>query len=102
MIVLLNTAHSLEVAEKEIGLPVGQLMTPKGTRNLLIASRGISADVEAASSLRIMPVVMCIGQAAGQAAAAALPEGDVRRIDVQALRASIRDAGGILEPKQKG
>jgi len=74
-------------------------LTPKGTENLLIASRGISADVEANSSLRIMPVVMCIGQAAGLAAAMSLPEGDVRGIDVQALRASIRDSGGILEPK---
>ena len=60
--------------------------------------RGISADVEAHSSLRIMPAVMCIGQAAGIAAAMSLPAGRVRDIDVQGLRQRIRDAGGVLEP----
>ena len=74
-------------------------LTPKGLKNLLVAARSISADVEAHSSLRIMPTVMCIGQAAGTAAAMSLPSGEVRRIDVQALRRRIRDAGGILEPQ---
>jgi hypothetical protein len=74
-------------------------LTPKGLENLLVASRSISATVEAHSSLRIMPPVMNIGQAAGMAAAMSLPGGDVRGIDVQALRQHIRDAGGVLEPK---
>ena len=73
-------------------------LTPKGVANLLIAGRGISADVEAHSSLRIMPPVMCIGQAAGTAAAMSLPDGDVRSIDIEQLRQRIRDAGGVLEP----
>jgi len=73
-------------------------LTPKGLSNLLTASRSISADVEAHSSLRIMPTVMCIGQAAGLAAAMSLPGGDVRGIDVQALREGIISAGGVLEP----
>jgi hypothetical protein len=73
-------------------------LTPVGLENLLVAGRSISADVEAHSSLRIMPTVMCIGQAAGAAAAMALPAGDVRGVDVAALQQAIRQAGGVLEP----
>jgi hypothetical protein len=73
-------------------------LTPRGLDNLLVASRSISADVEAHSSLRIMPTVMCIGQAAGIAAAMSLPAGDVRGIDVAELQQAIRDSGGVLEP----
>jgi hypothetical protein len=74
-------------------------LTPKGIKNLLIAGRSISADVIANSSLRIMPTVMCIGQAAGIAAAMSLPSARVRDIDVQVLRRKIRTAGGVLEPQ---
>jgi len=71
-------------------------LTPKGIANVLVASRSVSADVVAHSSLRIMPVVMCIGQAAGFASAMSLPSGDVRSIDVAELRKRIVDAGGVL------
>ena len=74
-------------------------LVPKGLKNLLVASRSISADCEAHSSLRIMPTVMNVGEAAGYAAALALPAGDVRAVDVRALQGKIRDAGGVLEPK---
>jgi len=71
-------------------------LTPKGITNLLVASRSVSADVVAHSSLRIMPVVMCIGQAAGFASAMSLPLGNVRAVDVSELRKRIVDAGGVL------
>jgi hypothetical protein len=74
-------------------------LTPKGIDNLLVAGRGISADVEAHSSLRIMPTVMCVGQAAGIAAAMSLPSGQARSIDVRELRRRIVEAGGVLEPR---
>jgi hypothetical protein len=73
-------------------------LTPKHKKNLLIGSRGISADIAAHSSLRIMPVVMNIGEAAGYAAALAREAGETRAIDVQKLRQMIRDGGGSLEP----
>jgi hypothetical protein len=44
-------------------------LVPRGTHNLLIGSRCISATHEAHSSLRVMPVVSGIGEAAGTAAA---------------------------------
>jgi len=74
-------------------------LTPRGLDNVLVASRSISADVSAHSSLRIMPTVMCIGQAAGIAAAMSLPAGSVRDVDVAALQQKIRDAGGVVEPQ---
>ncbi len=73
-------------------------LTPKHKQNLLVASRGISADIGAHSSLRIMPVVMNIGEAAGYAAALAREAGDTRSIDIDTLQRKIRDAGGSLEP----
>lgn len=73
-------------------------LTPKGLQNLLIASRCISADVAAHSSIRIMPPVMNIGEAAGHAAAMVLPEGDTRSVDIEALRDRIRESGGVIEP----
>jgi hypothetical protein len=76
-------------------------LTPKGMTNLLVASRSVSADVVAHSSLRTMPIVMNIGEAAGHAAAMSLPAGDVRKIDVQKLRQKIRDNGGVLEAQPK-
>jgi hypothetical protein len=44
-------------------------LVPLGCRNLLVGSRCISATHEAHSSLRVMPVVAGIGEAAGIAAA---------------------------------
>lgn len=87
-------------------LPPGQYyqvpyrcLTPKGMTNLLVASRCISTDVKMHSSVRIMPPLMNIGEAAGFAAAMCLPAGDVRKIDIGKLQAKIRANGGILEPK---
>ena len=55
-------------------IPFGCL-APRVCRNLLIGSRCISATHEVHSSLRIMPVVWGIGEAAGIAAAFSLRRG---------------------------
>ena len=44
-------------------------LVPRRTANLLVGSRCISSTHEAHSSMRVMPVVACIGEAAGAAAA---------------------------------
>lgn len=46
-------------------------LLPEGTENLITGSRCVSSTHEAHSSLRIMPVVSAIGEAAGRAAAKA-------------------------------
>ncbi|MBI5724077.1 MAG: FAD-dependent oxidoreductase [Planctomycetes bacterium] len=73
-------------------------LTPKGLTNLLVASRSISCDVRMHSSLRVMPPVMNIGEAAGLAAAMSLPASDVRAIDVKGLRDRLRKSGAAIEP----
>lgn len=50
-------------------------LVPVGMENLIIGSRCISSTHEAHSSLRVMPVVAGIGEAAGLAASLAISEG---------------------------
>lgn len=52
------------------GVPYGCLV-PRGTRNLLVAGRCISATSDAAGAIRVMPPCMALGEAAGRAAAMA-------------------------------
>ena len=47
-------------------------LLPRQVENMLVAGRCISVTHEAQASIRIMPVVCCIGQAAGTAAALAV------------------------------
>ncbi len=73
-------------------------ITPRGVDNLLVASRCISATHEAHSAIRVIPIVMAIGQAAGLAAALALQEGKLpREISHQVLREALLDEGANLE-----
>ena len=61
-------------------------LVPRNVDNLVIGSRCISATHEAHSSLRVMPVVAGIGEAAGIAAAWAARDGiSPREVDGTAL-----------------
>ena len=72
-------------------------LTPKGFDNLLIAGRPISSDHAAHSSHRVMPIAACNGEAAGVAAAMCVRNGtDIRGVDVQALRATLKQRGASL------
>jgi len=65
-------------------------LLPRNVDNLLIGSRCISATHEAHSSLRVMPVVAAIGEAAGVAAAWAAREGiSPRQVDGVKLKARV-------------
>lgn len=72
-------------------------LIPKDSRNLLVAGRCISADHEAQASIRIMPIVCCIGEAAGlaavQAKATDIPVG---MIDTEKLREKLLQNGAEL------
>lgn len=62
-------------------------LIPKGSKNLLVCGRCISATHEAQASLRIMPTCATLGQAAGVACAIAhTGHRNVKDIDVQTLR----------------
>ncbi|MDR0308208.1 MAG: FAD-dependent oxidoreductase [Chitinispirillales bacterium] len=73
-------------------IPLRSLIA-KDFRNLLIGSRCICSTHEAHSSLRVMPVVAGIGEAAGLTAAAAVSGQmeDVREVDRHRIRDTIFD-----------
>ena len=61
-------------------------LIPKGVKNLLVAGRCISSTHEAQSAYRVLPIVCCIGEGAGTAAALACRDGaDVRDVCVEEL-----------------
>lgn len=86
------------------GVPF-RCLIPKGLRNLLVAGRSISCERTVQGSVRVMPVCLAMGEAAGIAAACATirHDGDVRAMDVNHLRSRLREEGGYLpdvEPSQ--
>jgi hypothetical protein len=78
-------------------------LTPRGWGNLLVTGRPISADHGAHASLRVMPIAMNLGEAAGGAAArAAQGTGQVRAVEVEALRERLRQRGAVIDAPQGG
>lgn len=78
-------------------IPFGCLM-PKGMKNLLMAGRCLSADRVAHSSARVMGTCMAMGHAVGAAAAMCAAQDIVpAQLDIQTLRARLRDQGAILD-----
>ncbi len=85
-------------------IPVGQYykipyrcLLPKEYDNMLVAGRCLSATHEAHSSVRIMPICACLGEAAGTAAALAnQTTGNVQTVDVHRLRARLQENGAAV------
>ena len=70
-------------------------LTVKDADNLLVAGRCISADHEAQASIRIMPICASTGEAAGIAASLA-PGGNVKEVDIKALRERLTASGALI------
>ena len=78
------------------GVPY-RCLTPRGLRNVLVAGRSISTDRAVQGSTRVMPVCLCMGEAAGIAAAmASAGDHDVHAVSVEELRATLRAHGAYL------
>ena len=79
------------------GIPYRSLI-PSGLRNVLVAGRSISCERIVQGSVRVMPVCLAMGEAAGMAAAHAAMShgGDVRAIPVDRLRSRLKEEGGYL------
>jgi len=78
------------------GVPY-RCLTPKGLNNVLIAGRSVSSDHVINGSLRVMPVCLAMGEAAGIAAYMAVNAGnDVRKVNVNDLREKLRKHGAYL------
>jgi hypothetical protein len=77
-------------------------LLPRGVDNLLVAGRPISSTHEAHSSLRVMPIAIAIGQAAGTAAAlCAARKIPPSRLPAAALRRRLAAQDVDLSPKVK-
>lgn len=79
------------------GIPY-RCLIPKGLDNVLVAGRSISCDRIVQGSVRVMPVCLAMGEAAGMAAAhAALRHsGQVRNVAVPHLRTRLKEEGAYL------
>ncbi|WP_092262430.1 FAD-dependent oxidoreductase [Deinococcus reticulitermitis] len=73
-------------------------LVPQGVSNLLVPGRAASSTFEAQSSIRVQQNCHSMGEAAGIAATWAAREhgGEVRAVDVDALRAELRQRGGSV------
>ncbi|MDF3056001.1 MAG: tat (twin-arginine translocation) pathway signal sequence [Rariglobus sp.] len=79
------------------GIPY-RCLTPRGLKNVLVAGRSISCERIVQGSIRVMPVCLAMGEAAGVAAAlaAAGPVVDIHQLDTDLLRERLRAEGGYL------
>lgn len=79
------------------GIPY-RCLTPKDLKNVLVAGRCISSDYQSFGSIRVMPVCLVTGEAAGLAAALACwqSNSDVHQVDVQFLRKRLKEEGQYL------
>ena len=69
-------------------------LVPKGVDGVIAAGRCISATHLALASVRVMGPAMCIGEAAGKAAALAARENrELRDVDITELRKALSDEG---------
>ncbi len=91
-----GTSHYYFPEGRYYTLPYRALL-PKKADNLLVAGRCISSTHEAQASYRIMPIVACLGEAAGTAAALAMKTGaTLRSLDIPALQAQLRAQGAFI------
>ena len=85
-----GTSHYYFPAGAYYTIPYRSLI-PKGSENMLVAGRCISSDHGAQASYRIMPVVCCIGEAAGTAIGLAARSGcSVRDINPKELQSVLK------------
>ena len=85
-----GTSHYYFPTGEYYTIPYRSLI-PKGISNMLVAGRCISSDHGAQASYRIMPVVCCIGEAAGSAVGLAVKQNcTVREVDVKELQNELK------------
>ncbi|MFV0502504.1 MAG: FAD-dependent oxidoreductase [Lachnospirales bacterium] len=74
------------------GIPY-RCLIPRDVDNLYTAGRTISSDRDVNGSVRVMPVCLVTGQAAGTAATLALKTRDSHKIDIDELRSILKKDG---------
>jgi hypothetical protein len=76
-------------------IPLGAMTATSTAANLIVAGRCISTSRYVHQATKEIPAAMATGEAAGAAAARA-GDGDVRTVDVDALRADLSAVGAIV------
>ena len=79
------------------GVPY-KCLTPKALKNVIVAGRSISCDRIVQGSIRVTPVCLAMGEAAGMAAAHAVKytENDIHAVNVKRLRQRLKEEGAYL------
>ena len=96
-----HRAHASTVGVTKFLPSYAGLLLSSEIENLFIAGRCASLDAAALASVRVMPQCMCMGEAAGTAAALALENGVLPRdVDVSILRERLLKNGAILTMAQ--
>ena len=91
-----GTSHYYFPEGQYYSIPYRSLI-PKNVDNLLVAGRCISATHEAQASIRIMPIVCCLGEAAGEAVSIASENKiSVREVDIAKLREKLIKNGAMI------
>lgn len=91
-----GTSHYFFPQGQYYTIPYRSLI-PKDAENLLVAGRCISTTHEAQASIRILPIVCTLGEAAGTAAAIANKSGcTVKNVDVATLQDTLTKAGAFI------
>ncbi len=91
-----GTSHYLFPAGAYYTIPYRSLI-PKSVSNMLVAGRCISSDHGAQASYRIMPVVCCIGEAAGTAIGLAVAQAcAVRDVNIGKLQQTLKNNGAYI------
>jgi hypothetical protein len=91
-----GTSHYYFPEGKYYTIPYRSLI-PKGANNLLAAGRCISVTHEAQASIRIMPIVCCLGEAAGMAVGVAVEDkAPLNKVDVKKLQQRLKDQGAAF------
>jgi hypothetical protein len=78
------------------GLPY-RCLIPADLTNVLVAGRSVSCEKTVQGSIRVMPVCLAMGEAAGTAAAMAVATNTLpKNINTQALRERLKINGAYL------
>lgn len=81
---------------KSFGIPYS-ILVPKGWKNLWVAGRCASADIQVHGVIRVQPACSMMGQAAGTAAVQSIRHGQTAaNLDTAQLVATLREAGANL------
>ena len=92
-----NDLHKPDIDYKKVLYVPYRSLIPKGIKNMLVACRAFSSDEVVNNNFNLVPHCMCMGQAAGIAAAIATKKGiDVRDVPYEELRAQLVEGGVIL------